>query len=86
MKPTPKQLSYLRSLASSRGQTFTMPTTRLEASQEINRLKRAPKESYRDVRRELHQLADDMATRRGNAASRVGDHEVTGWGSSARWA
>jgi hypothetical protein len=38
-KPTPKQLGYLRRLASSRGQTFRYPHTRAEASVEIERLR-----------------------------------------------
>ncbi len=40
-KPTSRQLSYLRSLASQTGQTFTYPQTSRQASTEINRLKQA---------------------------------------------
>ena len=39
--PTAKQLRALRSLALSRGQTFSYPTTKAEASREIQRLLRA---------------------------------------------
>jgi hypothetical protein len=39
VKPTTKQLRYLRDLANSRGQTFRYPQTRAEASAEIRRLR-----------------------------------------------
>ena len=40
--PTPKQLAYLRALASRTGQTFTYPRTSAQASRQIQRLKNAP--------------------------------------------
>jgi hypothetical protein len=39
VKPTAKQLRYLRDLANSRGQTFRYPETRAQASAEIRRLR-----------------------------------------------
>src|SRR5688500_3233817 len=36
--PRPKQLRYLRALANNRGQTFTYPRTKAQASAEIRRL------------------------------------------------
>ena len=85
MKPTPKQLNYLRSLAQRTGQTFAWPTSAAEASAEIERLKGAKKTPVADRRRERRQIQDDMATRRGDAAN-VRDNELTGYGSTARWA
>lgn len=84
-KPTPKQLGYLRRLASSRGQTFPYPQTRVEASAEIKRLKanRPDSRLNRAVERAEAQR-DPSATRRDAAAVR--DDEIEGYGSSARWA
>ena len=84
-KPTPKQLGYLRRLASSRGQTFRYPQTRAEASAEIKRLKanRPDSRLNRAVERAEAQR-DPAATRRDAAAVR--DDEIEGYGSSARWA
>jgi hypothetical protein len=85
MKPTPKQLNYLRSLAQRTGQTFSWPKTIAEASAEIRRLEAVKKTPIADRRRERREIQDDMAARRGGAA-RVRDSEVEGYGSTARWA
>lgn len=84
-KPTPKQLGYLRRLASSRGQTYRYPQTRTEASAEIKRLKgnRPDSRLNRAVERAEAQR-DPMAARRD--ATAVREHEIEGYGSSARWA
>ena len=84
-KPTPKQLGYLRRLASSRGQTFRYPQTRAEASAEIQRLKanRPDSRLNRAVER-AEARRDPVATRRDGAAVR--DDEIEGYGSSAHWA
>ena len=84
-KPTPRQLAFLRDLAAQRGQSFAYPATAAEASREIKRLHRLRRTARSDVARERRQIADDMATRRGDHA-RVPDAEITGSGSSARWA
>jgi len=42
MKPTTKQLSYLKDLALRRGITLAMPRTRAEASRQIERLRTTP--------------------------------------------
>ena len=39
LRPTRKQLRYLRTLADRAGQTFATPLTRADASDEIRRLK-----------------------------------------------
>lgn len=83
-RPTPKQLSYLRVLAERTGTTFTPSTTKAEASAEIKRLQGRPSSSRSDRVRERRAVSADMAGR-GDAA-RVRDDEVTGYGSSARWA
>jgi hypothetical protein len=85
MKPTPKQLNYLRALAQRTGQTFAYPRTMEAASDEIDRLKGVKATPRTDRRRELREVQDDLATGRGDAA-RVRDDELSGYGSSARWA
>ena len=84
MKPTGKQLNYLRALAQRTGQTFCWPKTTAEASAEIRRLE-GVKTPVGDRRRERREVQDDMATGRGDAA-RVREDEVNGYGSSAHWA
>jgi hypothetical protein len=81
--PTKKQLSYLRSLALSRGASFSPPKTRAQASAEIDRLKRRGRSSYVERRIEREQVRSDMAMR-GDAAA-VRGFEIVGYGSSARW-
>lgn len=81
--PSQRQLSYLRSLALARGESFSLPKTREQASAEIDRLKRRGRGSYADRRRERLQVSREMAFR-GDAAS-VRESEITGYGSSARW-
>lgn len=85
MKPTRKQLNYLRALAQRTGQTFTSPKTMAEASAEIQRLEGVKPTPRADRRRELRLIQDDLATARGDAAS-VRDDELSGYGSTATWA
>jgi hypothetical protein len=84
-KPTPRQLSYLRSLAERTGQTFTYPRTFAEASREIDRLKQVHPESRVERRIERKEIADQLATGPADSA-RVRDDEISGHGSSATWA
>jgi hypothetical protein len=84
-KPTARQLAFLKDLAAQRGQSFAYPAMAAEASREIKRLHGLRRTARADVARERHQIADDMATRRGDDA-RVRDAEIPGYGSSARWA
>jgi hypothetical protein len=83
--PTARQLAFLKDLAAQRGQSFASPATAAEASREIKRLNRLGRTARADVTRELHQITGDIVTRRGDDA-RVRDAEITGYGSSARWA
>lgn len=85
MKPTRKQLNYLRALAQRTGQTFAYPQTMEDASNEIDRLKGVKATPRSDRRRELRDIQDDLATGRGDAA-RVRDNELSGYGSTATWA
>ena len=84
-KPTSRQLSYLKALASQRGQTFTYPRTRAQASREINRLKGVRADSHADRRREHKQIADAIQAGPSNVAARVGADEIDGYGSTATW-
>lgn len=78
-RPTAKQLSYLRSLAMRTATTFTYPSTRSEASRQIQRLKALkaagrPLPSERDI--DLSALY----------APGVQADEIAGHGSASRWA
>ena len=77
-------MAYLKDLAAQRGQTFSYPATAAEASREIDRLRGTRRTPTADVARERRQVADDMASGRGDAA-RVRDQEITGYGSNCRW-
>jgi hypothetical protein len=84
-RPSQKQLRYLRDLARSRGQTFVMPHTIGEASEQIERLR-----SQRPLTRAERRLASyadrlEIADRRAFATA-VRPDEVIGYGASARWA
>jgi len=83
-KPTPKQLRYLKRLAERTGGTFAYPQTKAEASREIARLKGRPSSTRSDVVRELRAVSRELGERGGAAAVRP--NEVSGYGSSARWA
>lgn len=82
---TPKQLSYLKALATQRGVSFAYPRTSVEASREITRLKHIRPDSYADQRRERKQIADAIQAGPVNAAARVGGDEITGYGGNCRW-
>ena len=79
--PSPKQQRYLRSLAEQTGTSFTPPTTKAEASREIERLKKlsaSPRHERHEERKAI-----DRAPRGGSAAVRRS--EVSGYGSSCCW-
>jgi hypothetical protein len=84
-RPTRKQLRLLRELALERGESFAIPATAADASAEIHRLKRRRRTSPADVRRERAQISRDLAERSGGATA-IQPTEITGYGSSARWA
>lgn len=85
MKPTAKQLRYLRDLAHLTATTFSPPKTKAQASREIDRLKSRPTSTGGERARERRQAAEDL--RRGaDDAVRHQPDETAGYGSSARWA
>ena len=83
--PTARQQRYLRSLATQRGVSFTIPRTRAEASRLIDELRRRPAESAADRRRDVRAVQDAMAIGRADAARVREELEVTGYGASATW-
>jgi len=59
LKPTPKQLAFLRRLAHQTGTTFTLPHTRRQASRQIAALLKRP------ISDQLEFALDDLAVRGG---------------------
>lgn len=84
IKPTPRQLRYLRSLAEQTGTTFTTPRSFGEASQQIKELEQRKRTPKSEVQRERRAVSRDMATCRGDAAQ-IRPDELSGYGSSASW-
>jgi hypothetical protein len=82
--PTPRQLSYLRSLAMQRGETFAVPQTFAQAGAEIDRLKGRRRMTSAEHRIDRADRKRDSAAFGRNAAS-VRDSEIEGYGSSATW-
>jgi hypothetical protein len=86
VKPTRKQLAYLKTLAEQTATTFAYPRTSAQASAEIRRLQAQPRSGAGERARERRDVARDLAERPDDAAAvRVG-RDVRGYGSSARWA
>jgi hypothetical protein len=81
--PSDRQMRYLRSLAGTRGETFGYPRSSAEASAEIERLLGRKRQHVAVRHDEVKRVRSDVAEL-GDAAS-VREHEVTGYGSSARW-
>lgn len=79
--PTPKQLSYLGSLAQRAGQTFVVPRTRAQASNEIRRLKAVRSSGFT-----FAELKAENAARVAHLdAAVVRPDEVAGYGANCRW-
>jgi len=85
VKPTTKQLTYLRALAHRTGQTFTPPATRADASRDIRRLREATPSSRQELGEERRAIRDALSVGDGARAA-VRDEEITGYGSSCEWA
>ena len=81
--PSRKQLNYLRSLAGETGTTFSVPRTRREATQEIERLKARSRSSSCERRQESRAVSQEFADQQ--PACSVRDDEIAGYGSQARW-
>lgn len=82
--PTAKQQRYLRQLAEQTGTSFTPPTTRAEASREIDSLKRRSRDGRADQARDRQSVQADLQNGAGDSV-RHQPAETTGYGSSARW-
>jgi hypothetical protein len=82
-KPSSKFIRTLCQMADERGVTIAYPTTIAEAKAQYRRLKKLPRQDRRVRRREDRAVREAMARRGG--ASRVRDHELGGYGSTARW-
>jgi hypothetical protein len=82
---SPRQLSYLKSLADRCGQTFTYPHTAAQASREIQRIKLTKATSRTERYHERKAIADKIATGPVHDATRVHEDEISGRGSSATW-
>jgi hypothetical protein len=82
-KPTARQLRYLRRLAELTGASFATPTTRREASQQIERLKQRSRSAGFERREDRQAVSRDLA--QNQPASSVRDDEITGYGSGATW-
>lgn len=83
-RPTTRQLRYLRDLAVSRGETFSVPRTSAEASAEIERLR-----SRRGLSRgakAMEHWHDRAVEDRWAPATDIRPEEIEGYGSTARWA
>ena len=85
MRPTARQLAYLRALAQRTGETFTYPHTSADASAEIARLRDRPSSSRIESQLDHRAVSDALATRPDDAV-RIRSDEVRGHGSSAHWA
>jgi hypothetical protein len=81
-KPTATQLRYLRTLAAERGQSFTNPSTKAQASAEIRRLKTQPRQSRLERHVEQRELAHIETP---PDATRVCESEISGYGAHAHW-
>jgi hypothetical protein len=81
--PTAKQLRYLRQLANERGQTFTTPTTKAQASAEIRRLQAAASENWVEREVERDRLAREVELP--EDATAVREDEIAGHGAHAHW-
>jgi hypothetical protein len=86
LSPTPAQLRYLRVLAEQTATTFVSPRTRVQASREIDRLRRF-REPMRPARAadEVEEQEDGSDRERLVYGTAVQPEEVSGFGSSASW-
>ncbi len=89
-KPTSKQLSYLKALASQTGTTFTYPKTKRQASAEIEKLRVRSANTNRSIERDNTRRENRaiVAHCRGavGMATAIRDDEISGYGSTAAWA
>lgn len=84
-KPTPRQQRYLRQLAEQTGTSFTPPTTKTQASREIQRLQALARDSRSDRVRDQQAVQADLHAGAGDSVRHQPD-DTRGHGASARWA
>jgi hypothetical protein len=85
MKPTSRQLAYLRALAERTGTTFTLPITSRQATSEINRLRALPRSSASERILERRQVQRNLAERPDDATA-IRARDLRGYGSDGSWA
>lgn len=82
-QPSQRQLRYLRQLADQTGTSFSPPSTRAQASREIERLRQRPRSAAAERRAERKNVIRDLDEQQ--PASSVRADEITGYGSNATW-
>ena len=82
-RPTPKQQRYLRSLAEQTGTSFTPPATKVEASREIERLRKLGRSPRHERGQDRRAVSKGLA--HGTSAARVREDEIEGYGSNCQW-
>jgi hypothetical protein len=80
IRPTSRQINFLKSLAEQTGTSFTYPKTRRQASGEIERLLQLKGSGHTDL--PVIVEADERSL---VYATAVADDEVSGYGSTASW-
>lgn len=80
IRPTNRQINFLKSLAERTGTSFTYPKTRRQASSEIERLLQLKGSGHTDF--PVIVEADERSL---VYATAVADDEVSGYGSTATW-
>jgi hypothetical protein len=84
--PTLKQHNELRRLAQRTGTSFTPPKTRSLASAEITRMRALKPSGGLELERRLERDQARRGLQIGSRdATRIGQSEVTGYGSTATW-
>lgn len=86
MKPTAKQLAYLKALAEQTATTFSYPQTSAQASAQIRRLQAQPHSTAGERARERQAVQRDLTQRPEDATAIRAGRDVRGYGSTARWA
>jgi hypothetical protein len=81
LRPTCKQLRYLRTLAGRAGRTFVTPLTRADASDEIRRLKAVRAKGFTFAELQAEQAAREA---HGDLAI-IQPWEIAGHASTATW-
>jgi hypothetical protein len=85
MRPTPRQMSYLRALAQRTGETFAYPQTSTEASAEIERLKRRGPSSRIERHLDRREVQTALSERPDDACRARLDVETEGYNATASW-